>query len=225
MGISDPIGKTVNIWGEPMTIIGVAKDFHFESLYEPVKPLFFMLDPDKTLKVMAKIEAGKEKETLERLKEFYSKFNPGYSFTYQFLDQDYQALYASEKRIAVLSQYFASLAILISCLGLFGLAAFTAEKRIKEIGIRKIHGSSELNIVYLLSSDFTKIVITAIVIALPLSYLITSTWLGNFAFKIELHWWYFASAGLMALFISWLTVGAQAIKAAKTNPIKNLRSE
>ncbi len=120
-----------------MTIIGIAKDFHFESLHERVKPLFFMLDPSKTLKVMAKLEAGKEKLALDQLDKLYSKFNPGYLFTYQFLDQDYQAQYSSEKRIAVLSQYIAGLAIVISCLGLFGLAAFTAEKRIKEIGIRK----------------------------------------------------------------------------------------
>jgi putative ABC transport system permease protein len=108
---------------------------------------------------------------------------------------------------------------------LFGLAAFTAERRIKEIGIRKILGSSEFGIVYLLSIDFTKIVIAAIVIALPISYFITSDWLSGFAFKIELKVWYFVGAGLMALFIAWLTVGSQALKAAKANPVKSLRSE
>jgi putative ABC transport system permease protein len=225
MGISDPLGKTVNLWGETRTIIGVAKDFHFESLHETVKPLFFIVDPSRTLKIMAKIEAGKEKETIERLEKLYAKFNPGYTFAYQFLDQDYQAQYSSEKRIAVLSKYFAGLAILISCLGLFGLAAFTAERRIKEIGIRKILGSSEFGIVYLLSSDFTKIVIAAIVIALPISYFITTQWLGNFAFKIELQWWYFIGAGFLALMIAWLTVGSQALKAAKADPVKSLRSE
>jgi putative ABC transport system permease protein len=225
MGLTDPIGKRINLWGEDMTIIGVAKDFHFESLHEQVKSLFFKLDPTRTLKIMAKIEAGKEKETIERLEKLYAKFNPGYAFTYQFLDQDYQAQYSSEKRIAVLSKYFAGLAILISCLGLFGLAAFTAERRLKEIGIRKILGSSEFGIVYLLSSDFTKIVIAAIAIALPVSYFITSYWLDGFAFKIELKVWYFVGAGLMALFIAWFTVGTQAFKAARANPVKSLGSE
>jgi putative ABC transport system permease protein len=225
MGIQDPIGKTVNLWGDTRTIIGVVKDFHFESLHERVKPLFFIADPTKTLKIMARIEAGKEKETIEKLDKLYAKFNPGYAFNYQFLDQDYQAQYSSEKRIAVLSKYFAGLAVLISCLGLFGLAAFTAERRIKEIGIRKILGSSELSIVYLLSNDFTKIVIAAIVIALPISYFITTQWLGSFAFKIELQWWYFIGAGFLALMIAWLTVGTQALKAAKANPVKSLRSE
>lgn len=225
MGLKDPVGKTVNLWGENMTIIGVVKNFHFESLHEQVKPLFFLLDPSKTLKVMARLETGKEKAALAQLEKLYAKFNPGYAFTYQFLDQDYQAQYVSEKRIATLSQYFAGLAIIISCLGLFGLAAFTAEKRIKEIGIRKILGSSELGIVYLLSNDFTKIVIAAIVIAMPISYYIAAQWLGSFAFKLELQWWYFAGAGLLALMIAWITVGSQALRAAKANPVKSLRSE
>lgn len=225
MGLKDPVGKRVNLWGEDMTIIGVVKDFHFESLHERVKPLFFLLDASKTLKIMARLEAGKEKAALAQLEQLYAKFNPGYTFSYQFLDQDYQAQYVSEKRIATLSQYFAGLAIIISCLGLFGLAAFTAEKRVKEIGIRKILGSSELGIVYLLSNDFTKIVFAAIVIALPISYYIASQWLGSFAFKLELQWWYFAGAGMLALMIAWLTVGSQALRAAKANPVKSLRSE
>ena len=225
MGMTDPVGKTVNLWGENMTIIGVVKDFHFESLHERVKPLFFLLDPSKTLKIMARLEKGKEKQALAQMHKLYAKFNPGYAFTYQFLDQDYQAQYVSEKRIATLSQYFAGLAILISCLGLFGLAAFTAEKRIKEIGIRKILGSSELGIVYLLSNDFTKIVFAAIVLALPVSYLVATKWLGSFAFRIELHWWYFVGAGFLSLLIAWFTVGWQALRAARANPMKSLRSE
>jgi putative ABC transport system permease protein len=134
-------------------------------------------------------------------------------------------LYASEQRVAVLSKYFAGLAILISCLGLFGLAAFTAERRMKEIGIRKVLGSSNVGIIYLLSGDFTKMVITAICIALPISYFISRHWLDSFAFKIELKWWYFIGAGLTALFIAWLTVGTQAIKVARINPTKCLKEE
>jgi len=121
--------------------------------------------------------------------------------------------------------YFAAIAILISCLGLFGLAAFTAERRRKEIGIRKILGSGEFRIIYMLSSDFTKMVLVAIAIVLPISYFIATEWLGSFAYRIDLEWWYFVGAGLAALFIAWLTVGVQAVRAANINPTQCLRNE
>jgi ABC-type antimicrobial peptide transport system permease subunit len=225
MGLKDPIGKVVQHYAGPRKIVGVVKNFHFESLYHEVKPLFFKFDPANTSSVMIKLEAGKEKETIAELQSFYKQYNSGFSFDYKFMDEDYQALYSSEQRVAVLSKYFAALAILISCLGLFGLAAFTAERRMKEIGIRKVLGSSNVGIIYLLSHDFTKMVITAICIALPISYFITKHWLDGFAFKIALKWWYFIGAGLTALIISWLTVGSQAIKAARINPAKHLRNE
>ena len=225
MGLTDPIGKVVKLWGEDKEIIGVAKDFHFDSFREEVKPLFFRLAPNNTWNVIVKIAAGREKEALAQLQQLYQEFNPGFSLDYRFLDEDYQALYVAEQRVSTLSKYFAGLAILISCLGLFGLAAFTAERRLKEIGIRKILGSSELGIVYLLSSDFTKMVITAIVIALPVSYFITKNWLENFAFKIALEWWFFMGAGLLALVIAWLSVGFQTIKAASVNPTQCLKDE
>jgi ABC-type antimicrobial peptide transport system permease subunit len=207
MGLKDPIGKTVKLWGKDMRIAGVTKDFHFESLHENVKPLFFVLNPHDTYLLMVRLAAGREKEALENVQKLYHKFNPDFTFDYRFVDDDYQSQYVAEQRVSVLSRYFAGLAILISCLGLFGLAAFTAERRLKEIGIRKVLGSSEFGIVYLLSGDFTKIVFTSIVIALPLSYLLTSYWLNNFAYKIPLQWWYFVSAGALALFIAWFTVG------------------
>ena len=225
MGIKDPIGKVVNLWGIDRHIIGITKDFNFESLHEPVKPLFFILKPNKTLLAMARIKAGMEKETLDRIKKFYQSFNPGFSFDYKFLDKDYQALYSSEEKVSILSRYFAGMAIIISCLGLFGLSAFTAERRRKEIGIRKVLGSSEFRIIYLLSSDFTKLIFAAIIIALPLSYLITKNWLDSFAYRINLEAWFFIAAGLLALIITWLTVGTQAIKAARLNPTQSLRNE
>ena len=225
MGLNNPIGEVVRIWGTDLEIIGVAKNFHFQSLHEKVKPLFIRLQPKNTNIIMAKIKAGREKETIEKVQQFYKVKNPGYSFDYKFLDQDYQAQYAAENRVALLSKGFAGLAILISSLGLFGLSAFTAERRSKEIGIRKVLGSSELAIVYLLSGDFTKIVLLSIVIALPISYFMASYWLDSFAFKIKLESWYFVGAGLSALSIAWLTVGMQAIKAARINPVNSLRSE
>lgn len=225
MGLKDPIGKFVQHYAGKRKIVGVAKNFHFESLYNEVKPLFFKFDPSNTSSVMIKLEAGKEKETITKLQSFYKQYNAGFSFDYKFMDEDYQALYASEQRVAVLSKYFAGLAILISCLGLFGLAAFTAERRMKEIGIRKVLGSSNFGIIYLLSGDFTKMVIAAVFIALPISYFATRHWLDTFAFKIELQWWYFISAAFISLCIAWITVGTQAIKAAKANPVKCLKDE
>jgi ABC-type antimicrobial peptide transport system permease subunit len=224
MGITDPVGKTVSLWGEEQQIIGVVKNFHFKSLYENVNPLFFRLSP-KAGNILVKIEAGREQETLTRLGKFYQEYNMGLPFEYVFLDKDFQMLYASETRVAVLSRYFAALAILISCLGLFGLAAFTAERRIKEIGIRKVLGASEWKIMELLSGDFAKMVSIAIVVALPLSYYITKNWLDGFAFKIDLEWWYFIGAGLLTMLIALLTVSFQSVKAALMNPVESLRNE
>jgi ABC-type antimicrobial peptide transport system permease subunit len=225
MGFKDPIGRTFNLWGKDYKIIGITKNFHFESLHEKVKPLFFRLVPQQAERIMVKISAGKEADAIEGLEDVYNNINPGYSFDYKFLNEEYQAQYNAEKRVSTLSKYFAALAILISCLGLFGLAAFTAEKRLKEIGIRKVLGSTSFGIVYLLSVDFTKVVITSILIALPISYFITSRWLDGFAFRIELQWWYFVGAGMLAISIAWLTVGAQAIKAATSNPAQCLKNE
>jgi ABC-type antimicrobial peptide transport system permease subunit len=174
---------------------------------------------------MVKIERGKEQETLAKLEQFYKEFNPGFPFSYRFLDEDYQELYAAEQRVAMLSKYFAGLAILISCLGLFGLAAFTAERRMKEIGIRKILGSTTAGIVYLLSAEFTKMVVAAILVALPASYFIATLWLNGFVFRIELHWWFFVGSAVAALLIAWLTVSIQTFRAAQANPVRYLRSE
>ena len=226
MGLEDPIGKTIDLWGEyKLEIVGVAKDFHFQSLHEQVKPLFFMLSPENTWYVMARLEAGREKETIDRLTTFYQSYNPGFTFDFQFMDEEYRKMYAAEQRVSSLSKYFAGFAILISCLGLFGLAAFTAERRTKEIGIRKALGSSSFNILLLISSDFTKMVLIAIGIALPFSYWIIQNWLEKFAFRIDLKIWFFALAGFLALLVAWLTVGSQAIKAATLNPAKCLKDQ
>jgi predicted permease len=224
MGIENPVGKSIQWEKGSREIIGVVKDFHYGSLHNKVEPLIFRFDLNGG-NILVKIKAGMEKTALEGLKKFQREFLPKYPFEFTFLDEDYQKLYESESRVAALSNYFAALAIVISCLGLFGLATFTAERRRKEIGIRKVLGSSEFGIVTLLSGEFTKMVFLAILIALPLSYLVASSWLGNFAESITLEWWYFALAGLLALLISWLTVGTQAIKAARINPIQILRDE
>ena len=225
MGLKNPVGKTVKLWGKEKKIIGVAKNFNFESLHEKIKPLFFVLNPGHTLEFMVRLKAGKEKVALNNIKKFYSEFNPGFTFNYKFLDQDYQELYASEERVSILSKYFAGMAIIISCLGLFGLGVFTSQRRYKEIGVRKILGSSEFGIIYLLSADFTKLVIASIIIALPLSYYLVKSWLDSFAYRIHLSLWYFVMAGAVTLIIAWLTVGTQAFKAARINPAQCLRDE
>jgi ABC-type antimicrobial peptide transport system permease subunit len=224
MGIKNPIGKKVKL-NEEMEIIGVVKNFHFQSLHENIKPVFFIVNPDDTHLLMGKFSIGMQEEVLVDMERLYKKFNPDFPFDFQFLDEEYTSQYVAEQRVAILSKYFTRLAILISSLGLFGLAAFTAERRTKEIGIRKVLGSSEFAIVFLLTSEFTKIVLASILLALPLSFFISSEWLSNFAFKIELEWWYFVSAGLLTLFIAWITVGLQTIKAARASPVNSLRSE
>ena len=225
MGISDPIGQTVEHYTGSKKIIGVVRDFNMLSLHTEVQPSFFLYQPDFTHFIMIRIRKGEELATLQQIENVYESFNPEFPFKSTFLDQDYQALYSSEDKIADLSGYFSVLAILISCLGLFGLATFTIEKRQKEIGIRKVLGSGVLNIVYLLSRDFTSMVLIAIVIALPVSYYLGRSWLENFAYNITLDWTFFFLAGLGALLIAWLTVGLQTIKAALENPVDSLKDE
>jgi ABC-type antimicrobial peptide transport system permease subunit len=203
----------------------VTKDFNFQSLHEMVKPSFFLLSSKNNSQIIVKIKTGTEKETISKLKNLYQKYNPGFLLDFKFLDRDYQAQYVSEKRVAILSRYFAWLAILISCLGLFGLATFSAERRIKEIGIRKINGASVFSIIYLLSTDFIKIIVVSIVIALPISYLITKNWLDSFAYKTLLSWWIFMLAGCAALFIAIITVSWQSWRSATMNPVEALRYE
>jgi ABC-type lipoprotein release transport system permease subunit len=224
MGLKDPIGKLVKVWGEEKEIIGVAKNFHFESLYEEVKPCIFQLEP-RGHKIMVKMTGGSEQETISRLEKLYRRYNPGLAFNYTFLDNQYQALYAAEQRVGILARYFAGIAILISCLGLFGLAAFSAERRRKEIGIRKVLGATESSIIYLLSGSFTRPVLAGVLVALPVSYLLAKQWLEGFAYRIPLAPWYFVVAGLLAIGIALLTVGLQAAKAARANPAQSLQAE
>lgn len=220
-GLKDPVGKIV----DGKEILGVVKNFHYQSFRELIKPYSFRLEPQAGTNILVKIRKGAEKKTISELQKLYQSYNSGLVFNYKFLDQDFQTQYVAEKRVALLSRYFAGLAIIISCLGLFGLASFMIEKRTKEIAIRKVSGSSKIEIVLLLTNDFTKIVIVSIFISLPISYLIVSRWLENYAYRIELDWLYFFGAGVIALLTAWLTVGIQTIKASKINPAQSLASE
>ena len=224
MGFPDPVGRIIQYGQNEKEIIGVVKDFQYGSLHSQISPVFFRYS-SRSGDVMVKVQSGAEKVTIERMAEVYEKFHPGYPFEFTFLDSDYQQLYDSENKIAVLSKYFAVIAIIISCLGLFGLAAFTAQRRQKEIGIRKVLGATEAGIVSLLSADFTKMVLIAIAIALPVSYVTALKWLESFAYRIELEWRFFMGAGVIALLIAWITIGMQTLRAAHINPAECIRNE
>ncbi len=220
----EAVGQKIRLWEEyDLEIVGVLKDFHYMSIHREVDPAFFWLR--STWNVAVRLEAGKEVATINAIEDLYHKFSPGFIFEYEFLDKRYQRLYESEQRVGTLSSYFAGFAILISCLGLFGLAAFTAERRIKEIGIRKVLGATTSNIVMMLSKDFTRLVALSIIIALPISYYFMNEWLQSFAYKINLSYWIFIGAAVTSLVIAWLTVSSQALRAASINPAKCLKDE
>ncbi len=220
----EAIGETIKLWDEyDLQIIGVLKDFHYQSIHTEVSPAFFWLG--ETWNVAVRLQAGSEVQAMSEVQNLYEQFCPGFIFEYEFLDKSYQELYEAETRIGVLSSYFAGFAILISCLGLFGLATFTAERRLKEIGIRKVLGASVTNIVMMLSKDFTKLVGISIIFAIPVSYYFMDKWLESFAYKIDLSFWIFVGTAAISLLIAWLTVSSQAMRAANVNPSKCLKDE
>jgi len=226
MGLENPIGKTIKLWDEyDMEIIGVVKNFHFQSLHEEINPLFFRLKPEFAWLSMVRLEQGREEEGIEQLRQYYEQFNPGFNFDFDFVDQAYARQYSAEQLVATLSSYFAGFAILISCMGLLGLAAYTADRKKKEIGIRKVLGATASQIVLFLTKDFTRLVGVSILIGLPVSYFLIQTWLDQFTYKIEMDLLFFVLAGILVLCISWFTVGSQALHAAHINPKDCLRDE
>lgn len=226
MSLKNPVGKNVKIFGGSFQIIGVVKDFHFESLHETVKPAFILLGQGNAgNKMMIRIKGDHQKETIAQIQQLYESYNPGLPFTYSFLDEAYQKQYETEVRVSTLSEYFSVLAILISCLGLFGLVAFTAQKRQKEIGIRKVVGASVNGIAVMLTKDFLKLVFIAVLIAFPLSWWMMHQWLQGFAYHTTIGPVVFLMAGATVIIITLLTVSFQAVKAALANPVKSLRSE
>lgn len=226
IGYQHPIGQPLS-WGSRRgTIIGVLADFHFSSMRQAIEPLIIRLEQrPKWGTILVRTEASKTQEAIASLEQVCKELNPKTPFTYQFSDQEYAKLYRSEQVVSQLANYFAMLAIFISCLGLLGLATFTAEQRTKEIGVRKVLGASITSIVTLLSKDFLKLVLIAILIATPVAYYAMTNWLQDFAYRILIDWWIFALAGLLAVGIAFLTVSFQSVKAALMNPVKSLRQE
>lgn len=224
-GITDPIGKRFKFHDINGQIIGVVKDFSTGSVRRTIQPLLMFSRPEYNGMVHVKTTGRQAAQALAATEKLWKKYNPGYPFEYTFLDETYDRMYRSEQRTGQLFNFFAGIAILVCCLGLFGLAAFTAEQRTKEIGVRKVLGASVVSIVGLLSKDFLKLVLIAIVIASPIAWWAMNQWLADFAYKISIGWWMFTLAGLLAVGIALVTVSFQSIKAALTNPVKSLRSE
>jgi putative ABC transport system permease protein len=206
-------------------IVGVVKDFHIGSLHSKIEPIVIFNHPNYYGSVLVKIGPGKMDPVLDRVGQVWKSFVPMRPLNYSFLDEEYGAMYRTEQRLGTLMSVFCSLAILITCLGLLGLAAFTIAQRTKEIGIRKVLGASVSNITAMLSKDFVILVLIALIIAFPLSWWAMNKWLQDFAYRIHISWWLFAGAGILALFIAMLTISYQSIKAALANPVKSLRTE
>ncbi|MFO7446852.1 MAG: ABC transporter permease [Ignavibacteriaceae bacterium] len=207
-------------------IIGVVKNFHFKGLQENIEPYGVQLATGPGFNyLIAHAGTNDISKTLSSIEAIWNKLNPSEPFEYSFLDQDFRRIYESESQLASTVNTFTIIAIIISCLGLFGLAAFSAEQRTKEIGVRKVLGAGVSSIITLLSKDFLKLVLIAIVLATPLAWYIMDKWLQDFAYRIEISWWMLLMAWLLALLIAFITVGFQAVKAAAANPIKSLKYE
>jgi putative ABC transport system permease protein len=226
----EAIGKKLNFdWrgqSYEFYVVGVVKDFHFQDLHVPIAPYGFMLNNQPFYNyLVVHSKPNGVPSLLQSLQKSWAALNPNEPFEYSFLDEDFQKNYATEDRRAAMVGFFTTIAILISCLGLFGLAAFSAEQRTKEIGIRKVLGASVESIVSLLSRDFIKLVMIALLVAAPIGWFSMNKWLEDFAYRVDIGWWVFGLAALIAVFIAFATISGHAIKAALANPTKNLRSE
>ncbi len=226
IGFKDPLGKSLTFWQRKGTIIGVLKDFHFNSLHTKINPLVLRLGENIGWgDALVRTEPGKTKEALASLEKICKTLNPKFPFTYKFSDDEYQKLYASEQVVSQLANYFSFLGIFISCLGLLGLVIFTAEQRTKEFGIRKVLGASPFGLFNLLSKEFLLLVLIAMFIASPLAWIAMNKWLQNYEYRVDISWWMFLTAGALSILIALITVSFQAIKAAIANPVKSLRTE
>ncbi len=221
----EAIGKRASLNGRTGEIKGVVEDFHFSSMHEAIGPLVLFIDNVQLNKIILKLNGNNIASTIAAVESKWKELAPHRPFDYEFLDQEFDQLYSAEERTGNLAATFAILAIFIACLGLFGLTAFAAQQRTKEIGIRKILGASVPNIVALLSKDFLFLVLFSMLIAFPAAWWAMNNWLEDFVYRIHVSWWIFALAGFSALLIALLTVSSQAIRAANINPVESLRSE
>lgn len=225
-GSDNLVGSRVKMNDTEYRVIGVVEDFLFNDIYGKPDPVAFFCQPSSTNRLFVRLKSGQDiSEAVAAVAEVIKKHNPGYPFEYKFMDEQFDRLFRSETLISMLARLFAGLAIFISCLGLFGLAAYTAERRTKEIGIRKVLGASVAGIVGLLSADFLKLVGLAFLIAAPLGWFLMDQWLADYAYRIDISWQVFVAAGLLAAAVAFLTVSFQSIRAALANPVKSLKNE
>ena len=226
MGLKNPIGEIINWDGTQMKIVGVIKDMIVESPYEPVRASLYHLDPGSVNIINIRLNPAKgAPEALAMIEAVFKKYSPEQPFDYKFVDDEYAKKFGNEQRVGKLAGFFAVLAIFISCLGLFGMASFMAERRTKEIGVRKVMGASVFNLWKLLSKDFVLLVFISLIIAIPMGWYLMHNWLQNYQYRSEISWWIFAVAGVGILMITLLTVSFQSIKAALMNPVKSLKAE
>lgn len=226
MKLKNPIGSILKWGSNTFTIVGVINDYINDSPYSPVTPLLIYPAKDWMLNMVVRTNPSLPIDhNLKQMEEILKKFNPAYPFEYKFVDQQFATKFKEQQQTAQLALIFSGLAIFISCLGLLGLASYIAELRTKEIGIRKVLGASVTGITAMLSRDFVKLVLIAILLASPIAWWTMNKWLEDFSYRIEIQWWIFAVAGIAALTIAILTVSTQAIRAANTNPVKTLRDE
>ncbi|CCG98172.1 protein of unknown function DUF214 [Fibrella aestuarina BUZ 2] len=225
MGMKSPVGQNLKFWNKSGKIIGLVKNFHLNSLRVAIEPLILRFDTTYNSTMIVRTLPGQTEKAVASMRRLAKKYNPAYPFDYKFADDSFEEQYKSETLIGKLANYFAVLAIFIACLGLFGLAMFTAEQRTKEIGVRKVLGASVPSLITLLSKDFLRLVLLSILIASPIAWYAMSQWLLDFKYRIDIEWWVFALAGLMAIGIALLTVSYQSIRAALMDPVKSLRAE
>lgn len=226
MHLQDPLGQVITYNGQRRIITGIVRDFVWETSYKPAIPMIFTYNPDWRGAMTFKLNASLPvKDAMDRLEKVYHEMNPDYPFNYSFVDDNYQKKYDNERFLSNTINVFASLAIIISCLGLLGLSVFAAEQRKKEIGIRKVMGAGVHQVMLLLSREFLKPVLIAIVVASPIAAYIMNNWLQHYTYRISIEWWMFGAAGLLAVLIAVATVSVQSFRAASMNPVKALRTE
>ena len=209
-------------------VVGIIKDFNFRSMREKIAPMIIVYERNPVDRIdyfTARLTTDKAEETLKQMKAVLYKIDPNHLFEYNFLDKQWDIFYRDDRKRESIFLGIAFMTILIACMGLFGLATYAAEQRIREIGIRKVLGASVSGIVSMLSKDFIKLVLIASVIAIPVSWWLMNNWLSDFAYRTKIYWWVFVIAGALALFVALFTVGLKALKAAITNPVKSLRTE
>jgi len=226
MGIDLPLGKQFSIDERDGVIVGIVKNFNFKSLHNTVEPLIFRIRPsNRSGFLFMRIDRENTANTIDAIKEIWNKHNPDLPLDYKFLNETIDVMYGAEQRMSKIFIYFALLAIFISCLGLFGLASFIAERRIKEISVRKVLGASVPGIVLLLTREFFKWIIIANFIAWPIGWYFMNNWLQNFVYRTEIYLWPFLLAGVFALAISVITVCSHTLKTAFSNPADSLKYE